>query len=125
MEDDTPEAYFGGQWSPICGHYFWDNHSGANIFCQKLGFESGVVAKKGLVLSKNALRVGKCKSNDDELFNCRTWECNDYVVGGYCSNNHHAKCYAGEPAGIKVKCKLPGIFMKILCVFRSEIDTFV
>ena len=32
--DGTPLIFWDKVWSPICGHYFWDNQYGAKKFCQ-------------------------------------------------------------------------------------------
>ena len=99
--------YWNEQWTPICGHYFWDNNVGANLFCQELGFSSGVVSSgTGIYSSRrlesDAIRIGKCAANDKWL-KC-TGGCNDLATGGHCSNNPYAKCSAGELAGITIEC---------------------
>ena len=45
-ENQIAEVYFENQWTPICGHWFWNNNIGATLFCQELGFNSGVITKK-------------------------------------------------------------------------------
>merc|ERR1712039_1111068 len=40
-DNNIAEISFKGNWFPICGHWFWDNANGANLFCQKLGSQSG------------------------------------------------------------------------------------
>ena len=100
--------YWNEQWTPICGHYFWDNNVGADLFCQKLGFSSGVLSsglwtdsdRSEVKLESDAIRIGKCAANDKWL-NC-TGGCNDLATGGHCWNN--AKCSAGELAGITIEC---------------------
>ena len=93
-----PEVYWNGQWSPICGHYFWDNNVGVNLFCQKLGFSSGVVRRTRTKLKFDAIRIGKCRATDHWL-NC-TGGCNDLAIGGRCFINSNAKCTVGQPSGI-------------------------
>ena len=61
--DDIAEVYFNEKWVPICGHWFWDNNIGATLFCQKLGFESGIINER-FELTNDGLRVGKCDSGD-------------------------------------------------------------
>ena len=46
-EDGTPLVFWDSQWIPICGHYFWDNQHGAELFCRKMGFESGLFSGRG------------------------------------------------------------------------------
>ena len=36
-QNETSEVFFNGQWHPICGHSFWDNSHGAELFCHQLG----------------------------------------------------------------------------------------
>ena len=67
LKDKTiPMIFWNGTWSPICGHYFWDNHIGATLFCQKLGFEKGHVSGRnsGKSYATDAFMVGKCKKSD-------------------------------------------------------------
>ena len=45
-ENQVAEVYFNNQWTPICGHWFWNNNIGATLFCQELGYNSGVITKK-------------------------------------------------------------------------------
>ena len=47
---DIAEVFFNHQWVPICGHWFWDNDEGANLFCQELGFEAGNIRRRKLTL---------------------------------------------------------------------------
>ena len=94
-----------GHWSPICGHWFWDNNYGATLFCQMLDstYTSGIVKKrKDIPSSSDGLRIGKCTSNDNSLLTC-TGGCNDLELGGRCSNNHVA-CGAGQGVTIEIEC---------------------
>ena len=34
-----------GKWTPICGHWFWDNNYGARLFCKQLGYNNGRYTK--------------------------------------------------------------------------------
>ena len=102
--------YWNEQWTPICGHYFWDNNVGADLFCQKLGFSSGVLSsglwtdsdRSEVKLESDAIRIGKCAANDKWL-NC-TGGCNDLATGGHCPGNSNAKCSAGDLSGITIEC---------------------
>ena len=122
--------FWGNIWSPICGHYFWDNHNGAKKFCEQLGCYSGAMVwplhghdhhhgdydyghhghhgdiPEGYVkhrkYSVDAFRTGKCRHND-------TWKgcmggCNDYKIGGSCYENAVAKCKAGQDVRIIITC---------------------
>ena len=47
---------------PICGHYFWDNQYGVNLFCKKLGYDSGSFSGRdaGQKYYRESFRIGKC-----------------------------------------------------------------
>ena len=92
-----------GIWSPICGHWFWDTHYGATLFCQKLGsnYVSGTVIKRrNKRLEHDAIRVGKCRNND-RWMQC-SGGCNDLGIGNElfgCAN-----CEAGQLAAVEIQC---------------------
>ena len=95
-----------GNWSPICGHWFWNNKYGATLFCQMLDpiYTSGIVKKhKEIPLASDGMRIGQCTSNDNSLLSC-TGGCNDLELGGQCSNYHHSKCGAGQGATVEIQC---------------------
>ena len=108
--------YWNNTWSPICGHYFWDNKFGAKKFCEQLGCYSGgevspLFPIKGDSISTHpihrnysvdAFRLGMCLKEDKWGY-C-TGNCNDYTIGGTCFQNSHANCSTGEPVGIKITC---------------------
>ena len=33
VEEKFPEVFWNGVWTPICGHWFWNNDYGADLFC--------------------------------------------------------------------------------------------
>ena len=88
-------------WSPICGHWFWDNDFGATLFCQKLTSDPTstgyVIRRTDKPLEKDAIRIGKCLSNDQWL-SC-SGGCNDLGTGQGC-----ADCDANSPASVEIKC---------------------
>ena len=94
---------------PICGHHFWDDDVGATLFCQKLGFGSGKIKKKGLILPSDALQVGRCKQGENWL-QCSYPKCNQLKIGGQC-NDSPGYCTKGAPAAFSIDCidsgKLP------------------
>ena len=103
-EDGTPLVFWDSQWIPICGHYFWDNQNGAELFCRQMGFESGLLSRRGSgkKYEGDSFRIGKCEDGD-------TWEscsggCNDYQRGGSCNNNAKAKCDKGQAVKFTIKC---------------------
>ena len=107
-EGKYPEIWINGKWSPICGHYFWNNPYGATLFCQKLSSEytSGKVKNTGLPLASDGVRVGECLSQDKSLSSC-TGGCSDYPeVGGQCGGGN---CSAGQAATIEIECFGPGM----------------
>lgn len=97
-EDGTPKMYWNGKWSPICGHWFWDNHLGARTFCKKLGFSTGKYERLNKPYSDDALLVGRCRKGEP-LTKC-TGKCNNKYVG----NGRCGKCKRGEKVAIKITC---------------------
>ena len=99
-----PEVFLNGTWSPICGHHFWDTDFGAQLFCQELTsnpFSNGsVIRRTDKPLEKDAIRIGKCLSNDQWLL-C-SGGCNDLGTGQGC--NDHDNCGANHPASIEINC---------------------
>ena len=75
----------------------------AKRYFQKLVFNIGIVSKvPGKPLASDAIRVGKCNSNDEWL-KC-TGGCNDLKIGGACHPVQFAKCAAGQMASVEIKC---------------------
>ena len=97
-------VYWRGKWSPICGHYFWNNHVGASLFCQKLGYTNGTHVGKGSGQSYavDTFKVGQCDAHNTWK-NC-TGGCNDDTIGGMCVGNNNADCSAGQPVKITLAC---------------------
>ena len=87
VDGDKPEVFYNNRWTPICGHYFWNNNIGADLFCQQFnqGYLSGTI-NKGTVseytLNTDALKIGQCNKGDSWL-GC-TGGCNNLQVGGQC-----------------------------------------
>ena len=105
-EEKYPEIWFNDKWSPICGHYFWNNNYGATLFCQELNstYTFGSVKNSGIPLASDGIRVGKCTSQDNSLSSC-TGGCNDLQVGGQCSNDPNGKCSIGQGGTtIEIEC---------------------
>ena len=101
QNNKDPEVFWDGEWRPICGHYFWDNNFGADLFCQQLGYSSGLVKGRGqeLGLPADALRVGKCSATNEWL-KCDGGQ-NNYAIGSDCNYG----CKAGDRASIEIECK--------------------
>lgn len=101
VDHGTPYIFWENQWSPICGHYFWNNQVGAKLFCQKLGYQTGTFSRgSGQTYSMDSFRIGQCNTGD-------TWEsctggCNDYQSGGACSNG--VKCDQTQRVKITIEC---------------------
>ena len=54
----VPMMSIDGFFHPICSHHF-SNSSGVNLFCKKLGFESGTVTENDLTSTGiGAVQVG-------------------------------------------------------------------
>ena len=99
-DDEVAEIFHNGTWTPICGHYFWDNSNGAKLFCQKLGYQSGQIDDRRISLPRDGIRIGKCNQRDIWP-NCSE-NCNDKSIGG--SNLICGDCRSGAKAGIKINC---------------------
>ena len=107
-DGNMPMVYWNSTWAPICGHYFWDNNYGADIFCQKLGYTNGTVTPKktdphSKIYIEDSLRVGKCYSRNGRLTSC-SGGCNDWRTGGACYENDSANCTAGQKVAITINC---------------------
>ena len=81
-EEKYPEIWFNDKWSPICGHYFWNNNYGATLFCQELDstYTFGSIKNSGIPLASDGIRVGKCTSQDNSLSSCTTLACTDWTL---------------------------------------------
>ena len=97
--DEIAEIYQHGKWIPICGHNFWNNNIGATLFCQQLGYETGIVKQESIAqqvsLPDDGFRIGECKTND--TWGQCTGSCNDHTVG--C--NHCSDCGSRAMAGLR------------------------
>ena len=109
-EEKYPEIWFNDKWSPICGHYFWDNNYGAALFCQKLNstYTFGSAKDSGIPLVGDGIKVGMCTSQDNSLSSCKGG-CNDLQVGGHCSNNENGKCGDGQGGTVEIECFVSGM----------------
>jgi len=112
LEDDgTPLVLWNDVWSPICGHYFWDDQVGANKFCEKLGYEQGEQSGNdaGNHYTTDGFKIGKCVAADDWSSGC-TGGCNDYELGGTCSNSWSispSSCAKEDAMAITISCSQP------------------
>ena len=98
--DKFPEVFLNGIWSPICGHWFWDNYYGAGLFCQKLTSNihstGKVIRRTDKPLESDGIRIGKCLVTD-QWGSC-TGGYNDHEIG------QDPGCAAGQPASIEIMC---------------------
>ena len=108
-QSDTAEILHDGQWHPICGHIFWDNDFGADLFCKILGYQFGIIRPESnsesrqVPLPKDGIRIGECNEEDTNLKHC-TERDNDLSFPSNCKQE--------EMAGIKIDCFMEG--MKII-----------
>ena len=104
VDGKHPEVLIHGNWSPICGHYFKDNHHGATLFCRTLNpeFKSGTATDTGKPLDSDGIRIGKCFT-DDHWPQC-TGGCNDFETGNSCFQDNSAKCSAGNGVSVEIHC---------------------
>ena len=101
--DDTPMIFWSRLWSPICAHSFSDNRNGADKFCQKLGYATGVhtIIERNFTMDK--FMVGMCLK-DDEWPYC-TGRNNKMELGSTwkdCDDN--LACGKLDTTGIKIQC---------------------
>ena len=100
--DNFAEIYNNGKWVPICGHNFWDNNVGATLFCQQLGYQTGILEQESkarkIPLPADGFAIGFCNSND--IWPQCTGKCNDHSIGGFACND----CRSGVLAGVKIEC---------------------
>ena len=98
LEDNgTPYIRWNGKWEPICGPHFKDSPEGANLFCQKMGYDGGSVKQTDTTYSKDSFSIGKCNA-DDVWGNCRGG-CNKYTVG-----DAACTCEASQLNRISITC---------------------
>ena len=99
--DNIPYLFYGGKWSPICGHHFWDNDYGAKAFCNKLGYNYGIVSRGGHGhYDQDAIEVGKCKAGED--INSCTAANNFYTNTGWCKKGTENN---GKGVKIMISCE--------------------
>ena len=94
---------------PICGHWFWENRVGVDLFCQELGFDAGTIkgmTKGFLQLPSDGLRVGKCNVGDSSILQCTHEDCNQLELGGKCNNG--GSCAKGQKAAVSIDCFTSG-----------------
>ena len=85
---------------PICGHYFWDDHAGATLLCQALGFTTGYMKiYRNAFPHNDAMPVGRCRPGE-LLTHC--------TRGGNAWGNLHYQggwCKRGKRIGVAVMCR--------------------
>jgi len=103
-----PEVYYNGIWSPICGHWFWDNDNGATLFGKELhgGSYDGTckITRKRTKLQAQGVMIGKC--TDEDLKKGKTiFECS----GGHNLSNaggrYERGCAKGKTVGVEIECQ--------------------
>ena len=95
--DGTPKVFWANAWRPICGHWFWDNNNGAKSVCQRIGYSNGVLSRTNGAYFEDAIRLGRCNSNED-LLSCSSG-CRDKGIGNGCSS-----CGRGNRVAIRIYC---------------------
>ena len=98
-EDGIPYLFWDDVWSPICGHYFWNNQDGAKAFCKKLGFTGGVISEKNIQYKEDAIQVGKCNSGET-IDSCKAQK-NLYTNTESCEAGY---LYDGKHIGLTISC---------------------
>ena len=110
LEGRTPKICYQDRFVPICGHYFWDNDYGAQIFCRMLGRDGGVTTRKESKLTEDAYNVGKCSEADAQngrsITEC-TGDKNTNTLAYEFSSG--SSCAEGEKSGVYIDCGGRGI----------------
>jgi hypothetical protein len=106
------EISVNGFWSPICGHFFWDNDEGATTFCKKLGYESGVRHHTRQTFEVDSFEIGECGAG--EALNACTLDNNYRDFTNWCS--------AGNAIGVEIECSNPGADAPIQCPAVEPVD---
>ena len=102
-----PELFFKETWSPICGHWFWNNNNGADLFCKMKMHSSYATGRittgekfgSKLPITSAGLLLGICREDDADIGHC---------TGGNNWNKDKANtyCHAGrDDAGLKIICE--------------------
>jgi len=94
----VPEVMYNGQWSPICGHYFWNNNNGAATVCGALGFSGGTHQQTRRAYSTDSMPVGSCNAGE------ALTSCTDGGNGWGDFEYQNGWCKAGTSIGITVTC---------------------
>jgi hypothetical protein len=84
----TPEVFNSGRFKPICGHWFWNDNTGASHFCKKLGYVNGTTLKVMQTYESDAVEI-------------RRWGTFETGAPWFCS--------AGNEVSINIACIGPEI----------------
>ena len=100
-KDGTPFIFWDNLWSPLCGHYFWDNQYGADKFCQKLGYASGRHSGKPIprTYPVDSFNIGTCLETDE--WPCCTGGENYFALGSTLTNG---TCDKSNDEAILIAC---------------------
>lgn len=108
--EGIPYVFWSGEWSPICGHYFWNSQHGAQAFCQKLGYTTGTYKREYSEYCKDAIEIGVCRPG--ETIDSCTGGSNKYQKTGWCSAGNSVKITIacnGNPQGSSLStCNVQG-----------------
>ena len=99
-EDYTPMIFHDKKFYPICQVGFHNNEFGVELFCNTLGYQSGVIMEKFLELEEPAIIIGRCMSHDTNLMNCSGGH-NTLKIDGGCEGKC---CGANQLDRMKVMC---------------------
>ena len=107
VDGKFPWVKWAGEWSPICGHWFWDNNYGATLFCKRLDskYTSGTVGRRrNKPLTKNGLIIGRCGSTDKDLDKCTAGSNKLSTTDSACAHNQKVSieitCFLDQPSSM-------------------------
>ena len=127
-ERNEPMIFQEKKFHPICAASFADNQHGINLFCKKLGYDSGSIVSRGEQLQANATMIGRCESHDTSLEDCS----GSMKIGGGCESGDSYCCMKNQKRGMRVRCFGGGVEKKshsckgmLLSVFYSNMPKYV
>ena len=115
----VPEVLYQGKYYPICGHYFWDNDTGATLVCKALGFKVGKYTSTRVAYHVDAMPVGDCKAGEKDLTKC--------TGGGNAwgkFEDRNGWCKKGQQIGVTVTCDT-GACSRVRWLFGNWLLGFV
>jgi len=100
----TVLVYIDGTWTPLCGHYWWDEPKGAMTVCQNLGYDSGYVSQKNIWKQVDMFFAGMCLSGE-KIGECSQWP-KDFKGANGQNQVGGGMCKGAGNNGVKITCTM-------------------